>query len=77
MYVVFLKITTFLWRILILHPGRTSLLLETVTIKFGGLRGRGAEGRGPTYGAEGRGPRKTNTPIINLLLFSCQNYHKT
>ena len=33
--VYFLKITTFLWIILILHPGRSSLLLETVTIKFG------------------------------------------
>ena len=36
MYVVFLKITTFLWRILILAPGHTSLFLETVTIKFMG-----------------------------------------
>ena len=36
MYVVFLKITTFLWRILILPPGHTSLFLETVTIKFMG-----------------------------------------
>ena len=35
-------ITTFLWIILILHPGHTSLLLETVTIKFMGPR---AEGR--------------------------------
>ena len=43
MYVVFLKITTFLWRILILHPGCTSLFLEVITIKFGGPRGRGAE----------------------------------
>ena len=43
MHVVFLKITTSLWRILILHPGRTSLFLETVTIKFGGLRAEGQE----------------------------------
>ena len=53
-WVVFLKITTFSWRILILHPGHTSLFLETVTIKF-----RGPRGRRPTYGAEGQGPRKT------------------
>ena len=42
MYAVFLKITTFLWIILILHPGHTSLFHETVTIKF--IRPR-AEGR--------------------------------
>ena len=41
MHVYFLKITTFLWIILILHPGCNSILLETVTIKFGGPRGRG------------------------------------
>ena len=35
-------ITTFLCIILILHPGHTSLFLETVTIKFMGPR---AEGR--------------------------------
>ena len=28
MYVVFLKITTFLWRILILHPSHTSLFFK-------------------------------------------------
>ena len=38
MYVYFLKLTTFLWIILILHPGRGSLLLKTVAIKFGGQR---------------------------------------
>ena len=48
MYVVFLKITTFLRTNLILHPGHTSLFLRTVTIKFMGLRGRG-----PTHGNEG------------------------
>ena len=37
MYVVFLKITTFLWVILIFHPGYTKLILETIT-KFRGLR---------------------------------------
>ena len=41
MHVYFLKISTFLWIIVILHPGHNSLLLETVTIKFGGSRGRG------------------------------------
>ena len=46
---VFLKITTFLWVILIIYPGYTSLFLETVTIKIGGPRDRG-----PTYGPEGR-----------------------
>ena len=51
---MFLKITRFLGLTLILHPGHTSLFLETVKIKFMGPRGRGAEGRGPTYGAEGR-----------------------
>ena len=44
-YVYFLKITTFLWIILILHPGPSSLLLETVTKKIWGPRGRE-----PTYG---------------------------
>ena len=41
MHVYFLKITTFLWIISILHPGCNSILLEAVTIKFGGPRGRG------------------------------------
>ena len=41
MHVYFLKITIFLWIILILHPGCNSILLETATIKFGGPRGRG------------------------------------
>ena len=33
------QITTYLWIIFMLYPGRSSLLLETVTIKFGGPRG--------------------------------------
>ena len=49
MYVLFLKITRFLGLTLILHPGHTSLFLESVKIRFMGPRGRG-----PTYGAEGR-----------------------
>ena len=52
MYVVFLKVSTFLWIILILYPGHTSLFLETVTMKFGEPKGRG-----PVYGTEGWGPR--------------------
>ena len=47
MYVVFLKVITFSWRTLVLHPGNTSLFLETVTIIFfflgGGLRAEGRE----------------------------------
>ena len=35
------QITTYLWIIFILHPSRSSLLLETVTKKFGGPRGEG------------------------------------
>ena len=38
MYVAFLKVSALLWIILILHPGHTSLFLETV-IKFMGRRG--------------------------------------
>ena len=45
MYVVFFKITAFLWIILILHPGHTSLFLETKTINFMWPWGLGAEGR--------------------------------
>ena len=59
MYVVFLKITIFLWLTLILHTGHSSLFLETVRIEFMGPRGRGAEG--PRADIWGRGPRKTNT----------------
>ena len=54
MCVVFLKITTFLWRILIPHPNHTSLFLKAVTIKFRGPRGRGAKGRHMGPRAEGR-----------------------
>ena len=35
MNVYFLKITTYLWIILILHPGRNSILLETVICCYG------------------------------------------
>ena len=55
-YVVFLKMTPFLWVTLILHPGHTSLFLEAVRIKFMGPRGRG--------------PRKTNTRFILLGIYT-------
>ena len=42
MHVVFLRIFSFLWIILITHPGHTNLFLESVTIKF---IGQGCEGR--------------------------------
>ena len=45
MHVYFLKMSTFLWIILIFHPGRNSLLLETVTIKFGRSRNVGGRPR--------------------------------
>ena len=54
LYVVFLKVTTFLWIILMLHPGYASLFLETITIKFMGPRDLG--------------PRKTNIPKSNRKL---------
>ena len=55
-----------LWIIFVFHPGYTSLILETVLIKFGGPRGRG-----PTYRVEGRRPRKTITRglVCNLSSF--------
>ena len=52
-YVVFWKITTFLWITLILHPGHTSL--ESARIRLWS--------RGPRADIWGRGPRKTNTPF--------------
>ena len=63
MYVVFLKITTFLWIILILHSGHTSLFIKTVTIKF-----MGARGRGPTCRAESQGLSKTNTLLVSHFI---------
>ena len=44
-YVAFLKITTFLQIIFILHSGHTSLFLETVTIKILGTEEPRVEGR--------------------------------
>ena len=53
-YVVFLKITTFLWLTLKLHPGYTDFFVETARIKFIGSRGQRAKNQGPKYGTEGR-----------------------
>ena len=53
-YVVFLKITTFLWLTLKLHPGYTDFFVETARIKFIGSRGQRAKDQGPKYGTEGR-----------------------
>ena len=63
MHVYFLKITTFLWIILILHLGCNSILLETVTTKFGGPRAdRRADIRD-------RGPRaeKNKYPLLGSI----------
>ena len=45
MYVAILKITIFLWIVLLAHPGHISLLFETVKINFGGAKG--LRGQGP------------------------------
>ena len=66
MYVVFFKVTTFLWLTLILHPDHSNLFLETVRIEFMGPRVRGAEGLH-------MGPRKTNTSPIACVNI---NYYK-
>ena len=64
MYVVFLKITTFLWRILILHPGHTSLFLETVTMWEGG----GGGGGGGARAEKNEYPDKKNDFFKTLIL---------
>ena len=68
MHVYFLKISTFLWIILILHPGRSSLFLETVTIKFGGSRGRGprADIRADISGGQPRA-EKNKYPLLGSI----------
>ena len=53
-YVVFLKITTFLWLTLKLHPGYTDFFVETARIKFIGSRGQRTKNQGPKYGTECR-----------------------
>ena len=59
MYIVFLKITTFLWIILILHPGYINLYPETVTVKP-------MRPGGPGPGAEKNKYPKIITVIISL-----------
>ena len=60
------QITTYLWIIFILHLGRKSLLLETVTIKFGGLRGGG-----PRIDMWGGGQRaeKNKYPLLGSIFY--------
>ena len=69
MYVVFLKITTFLLIILIFHPGYTSLILETnCNDKIWWNKGLNAN-------IWGRGPRKTNT-LFPVKLMQLKNVIK-
>ena len=59
MYVYILKITAFLWIIVILlHPGLSSLLLETATAKFGGTEKPKAKDRHMGLGTLGREKQK-------------------
>ena len=59
-YVVFLKITTFLWLTLKLHSDHTDFFVETARIKFIGSRGQRAKDQGPKYGTEGREKKYPN-----------------
>ena len=81
MYVLFLKITTFLGLTLIIHPGHTSRFFETVKMKF-----MGPTGRGPRADEWGRGPRaeknkypsydiKIHPLAINMNLFKEVQYN--
>ena len=63
MYVYSLKITTFLWVILMLHPGRSRLFLETVTIKFERGEPRGKESRAGIWG-QGQRTEKNKYPLL-------------
>ena len=64
MHVYFSKLTTFLWIILIRHPGRSSLLLEIVIINFGGPMRQGQRAD-----ICGRGPRveKNKYPVLGSI----------
>ena len=64
MHVYFSKLTTFLWIILIRHPGRSSLLLEIVIINFGGPMRQGQRAD-----ICGRGPRveKNKSPVLDSI----------
>lgn len=59
-YVVFLKITKFLWLTLKLHPGYTDFFVEIARIKFIESRGQRAKDQGPKYGTEGREKKYPN-----------------
>ena len=69
MYVVFLKITSFLRIILTFHSGHTNLFLETVTIKFMGPRGRRAEGPRVEKSEHPHTAQKLNCSVKDLLNF--------
>ena len=58
------QITTYMCIIFILHLGRRSLLLETVTIKFGGPRG--GEPRTDMWGG-GQMAEKNKYPLLGSI----------
>ena len=69
------QITTVLWIIFILHPGRSSILLETVTITFGGPSGGGPRtdmwGGGPRTDMWGGGlmAEKNKYPLLGSIFY--------
>ena len=60
------QITTVLWIIFILHPGRSSILLETVTITFGGPRSGGP--RTDMWGG-GLMAEKNKYPLLGSIFY--------
>ena len=48
------------------HPGRNSLLLETVTIKFGGQRSRGPK---TDIWAGGQRAEKNKYPLLGSIFY--------
>ena len=60
------QITTYFWIIFILHLGRRSLLLETVTIKFGGPRG--GDPRIDMWGG-GQRAEKNKYPFLGSIFY--------
>ena len=60
------QITTYLWIIFIVHPGRRSLLLESVTIKFGSPRGGGP--RTDMWGG-GQGDEKNKYSLLGNVFY--------
>ena len=71
MNIVFLNIDTFLWILLIPHPGHTSLFLETVTVKFTGMRVGGAQGCRPIMGVRVEGREKQIPQKLTLFNNAC------